>query len=209
VPTFEEVMALVALPEDTLLLCLAGDVMAEIADLQRQLDEAPPASNIGERSPAAILQERIAEAAERMRASEVPFKLRAIDGKAWGPFDAVKPLPVKDEPDEVYQARLYPWITEMVSRTCIDPVMSPEQVDQLVLALPPMSWARLQNACWVLNAGPVEVPNFVAVSAQTMVSDETSKPPTGPGAASRNGSAQSRRKSPRTNTTTETVSPAA
>jgi hypothetical protein len=208
VPTFEEVMALVTLPEDTVSLCLAANLMAEIADLQRRRDEAPPPSNLGERSPAAVLDEQIAAVAERMRASTVDFRLRALNGREWIAFHAGRPEPVKDESDDVWQARIFPWLAEMVSLTCVEPVMTSDQVGELVDRLPAQSWARLQNACYEINIGVVEAPNFVAVSPQTTPSGETSRPPTGPDAASRNGSAQSRRKSPRTNTT-KVVSPAA
>jgi hypothetical protein len=208
VPTFEEVMALVALPEDTVSLCLAANLLAEIGDLQRQRAEAPPPSNLGERSPASVLDERIAEVAEQMKASTVAFKLLALNGREWIAFHAARPVMVKDEPDAVWQERIFPWLADMVSRTCVEPAMTPEQVGELVDRLPAQSWALLQNACYDINIGVVEAPNFAAVSSPTTPSDETSKPPTGPDAAIRNGSAQSRRKS-RPSSTTETVSPAA
>ncbi len=201
-------MAVVALPEDTVSLCLAANLLAEISDLQRQRAEAPPPSNLGERSPAAVLDERIAEVAERMKASTVDFKVRALGGREWVAFSATRPVPVKDEPDDVWQTRIFPWLAEMVSKTCVDPVMTADQVGELVDRLPAQSWALLQNACYTVNIGVVEAPNFAAVSSPTQTYDETSEPPMGPVAASRNGSAQSRRKSPRTNTT-ETSSSAA
>lgn len=200
-PTFEEVMAVVALPEDTVPLCLAANLAAEVADLQRQRDEAPPAASIGERSPAALLDERIAEVAERMKAATVDFKLRAIGGREWEPFFLSRPTRGDDEAEDDWGARWFPWMAELVSRTCVDPVMTADQVGELVDRLHAAAWSQLQTACWVLNTGRVEAPNFSDVSSPTQTSGATSKPPTGPDAAIRNGSARSRPRSPRTSTT--------
>ena len=185
-------MAVVALPEDTVSLCLAANLLAEISDLQRQRVEAPPPSNLGERSPGAVLDERIAEVAERMKASTVDFKIRALGGREWVAFSATRPVPVKDEADDAWQARIFPWLAEMVSKTCVDPVMTPEQVGELVDRLPAQSWALLQNSCYSVNVGVVEAPNFVAVSPPTQTYDETSEPPTELTPPTANGSVRSR-----------------
>lgn len=208
-PTFEEVMALASLPEDTLPLCLAGKLVAEAVDLQRQFAEAPPASNLGERSPASIVAERLEDVAERMKAATVVFKLRAMDGKKWDVLYAAKPIRGKDESEDDWQARIFPWTADLVAATCVDPVMTAEQVGELVDALHGVAWAKLQNRCWSLNAGDVEAPNFVNVSPSTLDFSETSKPPTTPAGLTANGKVVSRPKRPRTSTTTETASSAA
>lgn len=208
-PTFEEVMALASLPEDTLPLCLAGKLVGEVADLQRQRMEAGPASSIGERSPAAVIDDQIRELAERMRAATVPFKLRAMDGKKWDAHYAVLPLKGKDESDKAYAPRKYAWVAEMVSLTCVDPVMTPEQVDELVGKLHGLHWDKLSNTCWALNAGEVEAPNFVNVSPEILISDGTSEPPSTQVSASANGKVVSRPRRPRTSTTTGAASSAA
>lgn len=205
-PTFDEIMAVVALPEDTVPVCLAANLQNQIAELQRQRADAPAASNVGERSPAAVLDERITEVTERMKASTVNFKLRAIPGREWEPLWLSRPDRAEGEADKDFGFRHFPWAAEVVARTCVDPVMSAEQVGELVDRLHGYTWATLQNACFVLNMGKVEVPNFASVSPQTPTSDGTSKPPTGPDAAIRNGSTASRQKSPRTSTTTGTAS---
>jgi hypothetical protein len=209
VPTFEEVMALASLPEDTLPLCLAGKLVAEVADLQRQFAEAPPPSNLGERSPASVLAERIAEVAERMKAATVDFKLKAMDGKKWDAHYAILPLKAKDESAEDYAPRKFAWVAELVSLTCVDPPMSAGQVAELVDRLHGSAWDKLSNTCWALNAGDVEVPNFVSVSPPTPVFSETSKPPSKPAGPTANGKVASRQKRQSTSTTTGTVSSAA
>ena len=208
-PTFEEVMALASLPEETLALCLAGNLVGELADLQRRRAEASPAASISERSPAAVLDEQIGELAERMKANTVVFKLRAMNGKTWDNLYAKLPTRGKDETDEAWRPRQFAWVAEMVSLTCVDPVMTGEQVGELVDRLHGLAWARLQNTCWTLNQGEVEAPNFVNVSPETPLSGGTSPPPTTQASALANGKVANRQRRPSTSTTTGTVSSAA
>jgi hypothetical protein len=194
-------MALASLPEETLPLCLAGNLVGELADLQRQRAEAGPATSIGERSPGAVLDDQIGELAERMKAATVVFKLRAMDGKKWDAHYAVMPTRAKDETDEDWLPRRFVWVAQMVALTCVDPVMTGEQVGELVDRLHGLAWDRLSNKCWVLNQGEVEAPNFASVSPQTPISGETSAPPTTQVSASANGKVVSRQKRPSTSTT--------
>ena len=202
-------MALASLPEETLPLCLAGNLVGELADLQRQRAEAGPATSIGERSPAAVIDEQICELAERMKAATVVFRLRAMDGKKWDTLYATLPTRGKDETDEVWQPRLFVWVAQMVSLTCVDPVMTPEQVGDLVDRLHGLAWARLSNKCWGLNQGEVEVPNLVSVSPEILLSSGTSEPPSTQVSASVNGKVVSRPKRQSTSTTSTTASSAA
>jgi len=200
-PTFEEVMALASLPEETLPLCLAGNLVGELADLQRQRADAGPATSIGERSPAAVLDEQIGALAERMKAATVAFKLRAMDGKKWDALYAVLPLQGKDESAEDYAPRKFAWVAEMVAQTCVDPVMTPEQVAKLVDRLHGLAWDRLSLKCWVLNQGEVEAPNLGNVSPETPISDGTSAPPLTKESLTANGKVGSRPKRQSTSTT--------
>lgn len=208
-PTFEEVMALASLPEDTVPLCLAGKLVGQVADLQRQRAEAGPATSIGERSPAAIIDDQIRELTERMKAATVAFKLKAMDGKKWDALYARVPVKKKDESDDDYAPRKFVWVAEMVSLTCVDPPMSTDQVGELVDRLHGLAWDRLSNTCWVLNQGEVEAPNFVNVSPQTPISGETSEPPSTQVSPSANGKVVSRPKRPSTSTTVKADSSAA
>lgn len=208
-PTFEEIMARVALPVATVSLCLAGDVLDEIATLKRQLADAPPASNLGERSPAAAIRERLEAATARMRESEADFKLRAIPGPEWNPFWVSSPNQEEAESDTDYQTRFVPWICEMVARCCVEPQMTTEQVGLLSLELPATSWNQLVNACFRLNRTEVAVPNFEPASDEIPSSNGTSGrllPTESPTAAT---SAASPAKQRRTSTTTRADSSAA
>lgn len=204
-PTFEEILAKASPSTGSVHLLVGGELVGEIRELERQLTNAKPPTSLGERNPATVIAEQIAALQERMRASEVEFKLQAMGGRAWDALKVLQPQREKEEDLEAYAGRFFDWSTIMVSRTCVDPVMTPEQVAQLVDRMPGSSWDELSNACWALNAGKVSVPFSAAVSALTSGSDETSRRPSSsasppPGSAARNG-----RRAPRTSTTKPAV----
>lgn len=174
-PTFEEVKARASRPATAVALCLDGAALGEIRDLERRLAEAPLPGNLGERSQAAILREQIEQVQERARESEVDFKLRAIRGADWLPFWQTRPAREPDESEEAFNARWFVFVCDMLARTCVDPVMTPEQVAELADELPLDSWDRLCGAAWDLNTRKVTIPFSDAVSVLTQTSDETSR----------------------------------
>jgi len=206
--TFEEILARASLAEDTVTLCLDGRVLDEIGALQRRIAEAPPPVNLGD-DTRARLQEQLAGAVERMRASQVDFHLRALPGPEWNAFYAASPTREDKESDEDWAPRIYPWLTQMVSRTCTEPAMTAEQVTELAGRLHATSWNRLTNACWLLNRNEVEVPNFDPVSDGTPRSAPTSAPPTAPASATPASAGASPPRRPRTSTTRPVDSSAA
>lgn len=169
---FDAVKKLASLPTDTLPLCLAGELVGEIADLERQLAATPAASNVGE-SPRRVIAEQIAELRERMQESTVDFRLRAMPSKVWTRFWSNMPVRGEKESHAEWSERVHPIYTELVSRTCVDPQMTVEQVDELSGLLHGSAWIRLTNACIAINAGEVNVPNFSAASDLTGSSEQT------------------------------------
>jgi hypothetical protein len=181
--TFEQVMALATLPETRLPLCLDAKLQGELDVLLVQLGEAGPAASLGERSPASLIQERIDGVVQRMRDAEVTFVIRALSGREWTRLWLVRPERDKDEPAEAYGERLFPWYAQMLSKCCVEPAMTAEQVGLLVDKLHPSAWNALANACMEQNDVEVKVPNFAAVSEVTPNSQTTSPPPSPSGSA--------------------------
>jgi len=173
VSDFDEIKKRASLPTKILPLCLAGEVMEEIDDLERQLAEAKPSENLEERSPKLVIAEQIAEAQERMREATVDFHLRAMGARTWSAFYAGQPERRDGESGTEWDERIYPWYAELVSRSCTDPVMSVEQVAELVDLINGRSWAELTNTCFLLNAGKVDIPNSDAASALIRSSEQT------------------------------------
>lgn len=167
---FADILAQARLPEATVTLCLRGDLAAEWGDLERQLaDASTSAPSLAERSPARIIAEQMEDLRARMVASAVTIRLRALPAPVWGQLYAERPIRAKDsgESEQAWRDRWYAWVADLVSRCAIDPVMTVEEVGQLVDVLSGVQWDELSNAAWLLNERKVEIPFSAAVSALT------------------------------------------
>lgn len=169
---FDAVAKLASLPTDTVPLCLAGELVGEVAQLERAYAEAGPATNLGE-SPRRALAEQIAELQERMRESVVDFHLRAMGARAWSRFWASLPVRVEGESDEDIAERTFPFYVKLLAKCCTDPVMSEAQVEELSDLLHGSAWTRLCSAAIAVNGGAVNIPNSEAVSASIGSSEPT------------------------------------
>lgn len=203
-PTFEEVKARASRPATVVSLCLDGAALGEIKALERQLTDAPAASNLGERSPAAVIVEQIEAVQARARESMVDFHLRAIRGVDWIPFWELRPQPAEGESPVDFNGRWFTYVCQMVALTCVDPVMTPEQVAELVDTLPADSWTALYDEVWALNTNKVSVPFSAAASALTSPSGETPRRLPSSGSPSADSAATSPAR--RRRTTTKPVS---
>lgn len=202
--TFDEVMARLTPAEDVVWLCLDAAAGARLRELEREFAAAPAVpTSLAERSPASAIAEQIEALRERMRGSEQAFRLRAMPGKDWLAFYARRPLRQANQSEEDWQEPWHTWLLEMVARTCHEPQMTQEQASQLADALNGADWAELSDACWALNTGKVSVPFSKAAYVLTGSSEQTSRRQPASASPSANGSAPSRARSRRTNTTTK------
>jgi hypothetical protein len=161
---FDQVRKLASRATDVISLCLAGDLVEQLADLNRQLEAAPAPTNLGD-TTRRDLAERIVALQDQMRESTVDFRLRALPARQWDPLWAAVPDRIEGEAPEAYAERLFPYYTTIVSRTVVDPAMTPEQVADLVDDLSSGTWNRLARRCVRVNLGEVDVPNSEAASA--------------------------------------------
>lgn len=170
---FDEVLKLATLPTRTVSLCLAAELVDEIAQLEAQFEQAKPPTNLGDVSPKRAIAEQIAELQERMRESTVDFRLKAMSARVWTNFWASLPVRAENEPVAAWEERAFPFYAEMVARSCVDPVMNVEQVGELAELLHHRAWSALASACMALNMGEVDIPNSAAASELTGNSEQT------------------------------------
>lgn len=172
---FDAVKKRATLPTRTVPLCLDAELVDEIAQLEAQLADAKPPTSLGDVSPKRVIAEQIAELQDRMRESKVDFKLRALPSRTWDKFWATMPIRKdKDkESDDDWEARAFPFYAEMLSRSCTDPVMSVEQVTELVDLIHHKAWSTLVSECMALNMREVDIPNSAAASELTRDSEQT------------------------------------
>lgn len=175
---FDEIKKLASLPTQIVPLCLAGELVAEITRLERQLERTPKPTSLGD-SSRRVIAEQILAVQEQMRESTVEFHLQAMGPRVWSRFWANQPTrkePKGDQPgesDEEWEARAFPFYAELVARSCVDPPMSTEQVGELCDLLHTSAWNRLATACIRLNTDEVDVPNSVAASELIGNSEQT------------------------------------
>jgi hypothetical protein len=129
---FDDIKKLASRPSRVVSLCLAGELVEQIDDLERQLVEAGAATSLAEVSPKRAIAEQIVALQEQMRESTIDFHLRALPAREWSVFLADRPERKENEPASEWEPRIFGWQAEMVSRSCVDPVMGVEQVGELV-----------------------------------------------------------------------------
>lgn len=171
--SFEEVIAQAALPEDSVDLCLRRDLTSKFRELERRLQTASTEkANLGERSEASVIAEEMEALRREMVAASVTFRMRALPAPEFNRFKLSLPQRGKDESSEDFVSqKFYPRVVELVSRTCFDPVMTTDQVDQLVQVLSNGDWNALQVAAWGVNDDREGVPFSVAASVAMASSD--------------------------------------
>lgn len=171
--TFDDIRKLASRRTITVPLCLAGELGDEYEQLEAQLADVKPATNLADASPRRAIAEQLQAIREQMVEATVDFHLRAFSPRAWGIFWNSKPERADGESAEAWDGRIFPFWCELVSRSCVDPEMEPGQVAELAEELNSGSWTRLVNQCILLNHREVDVPNSVAASDLTGNSEQT------------------------------------
>lgn len=164
--SFDEILAGARLPETSVSLCLRGDLDAQWRELERRLQSASrDVASLGQRSEASILAEQIRALEADMAANEVTFRMRADTAKKWSDFIDTKPTRQKDDTDADWSGRWFAWMCQLISRACIEPELTSDQVAQLCDVVSAAQWDNLGNAAWNLNARTAPVPFSLAASA--------------------------------------------
>lgn len=170
---FADIKKRASLPTDTVALCVAGELVDRLARLEAQLAAVKPATSLGDGGERRAIAEQIVALQEEMRDSTVEFHLRALDSRAWAAFWAGWPVRKDGETAAAWNSRVWPAFLELVSRTCVDPVLTTEEADELAGLLHGSAWNRLVNAALALNMGDIDVPNSDAASALIATSEQT------------------------------------
>lgn len=162
------------LPERTVPICLRGDLIAELENLERRLDEAQqrPVDSL-EGNGSGDLVDRIEALQDEMRASTITFRLRALPKPRWRALLAAHPPrrdAATDEPvaeDAQIGLNLETFFDAMIRACLIEP-----EVDDKTWALmagedgrlTDRQLGRLSDAAWEVNRGDVSIPFSHAAS---------------------------------------------
>jgi hypothetical protein len=168
--SFDDVMALAKPRETSVTLCLAGDLAADADRVVAALDaldqqQRRPGASLADGTERAQLTKELEELRELMQSSEVAFRFRALPSKEYSDMIAAHPSP---EPGKEFDAvSLQP---DIIARCCIEPVMTREQVDQLLGRLNERQRDELFGGAWFANNAAVAVPSSRVASVNPPLS---------------------------------------
>lgn len=161
--SFEDIKAKASLATRVVPLCLAGELVEEHGQLERQLADLPAATSLAGTGKQGIIA-ALEAIRERMLEASVDFHLKALPARPWALFYSGQPARKEGESDEDWEPRHFAWQADLVSRSSVDPVMTAEQVGELVDLIHARSWSELFAGAFMVNMGGIDVPNSVAAS---------------------------------------------
>jgi hypothetical protein len=165
---FDELLDQAELPEDTVDVCLRGDLVAKYHGLQQQLAAVPDApagsgSLAGNSAKTELLQE-LEALRRKMRRATQKFTMRALSDRAYSEFlKGHQPRP-EDRRDMLAGYNRDTMGPALLRLCVVDPVISAAQWEKLRDKLSPGEWAKLDLSARNLNFAEVNVPFSPAVS---------------------------------------------
>lgn len=179
------------LPEDVVSVCLRGDLLAEWNRLKALFDAGPGEDDramLSERAAKRRIADQMADVEQQMRAGTVAFRLRALprvrrpgmpaEQLVWNELLEAHP-PRKDDKGKVHQhdaalgVNRATFFDALVRASIVEPEMTDERWDKLVIRLNDGQFDRLFAAAWRLNRDEVDVPFSRAVSMTRRLDDES------------------------------------
>lgn len=189
--TFDDILKGTKLPEDSVEICLRGDLTRRHEDLGRDLEEAQETerkgSSLADGGGARKVAQEIQAVEAEMRQHTHPFGFRALPSREYRELVAQHPRREDDDLDGLYGVNMNTFPAVLISACAIDPPMTVEQVEELLAVLTEGQMMDLFICAANLNRGKVDVPKSVAASAILASSVPKPKQPE-PGVSPRGGS---------------------
>jgi hypothetical protein len=154
--SIEDILARAKPREKTVLVCIRGDLAGEAERLQDELSRVSTdwePADLTDVHPGRELAEQLKELREQVREAEEPFLLRYIGDKAYS--DLMAAHPSKDD-NEAFDSESFP--RALVAASCVEPVMSEEQVAQLFEVINEGEIKKLFDAAWDVHNSSDMVP---------------------------------------------------
>ncbi|MFD5675618.1 hypothetical protein [Streptomyces sp. NPDC127040] len=148
--------------EKVIRICLAGDKLVELDEVERQLaglGKAWEPGSLADADPRKELAEKVAALRTEIRESEQPFRFRALGDKEWSDLLAAHPSPDKDK---VWDPETFG--PALIAECAVDPVMSAEQVKELFEILNGAQRDELWRGAYEVNTEAGSIPFSLAGS---------------------------------------------
>lgn len=150
------------LPQRTIRVCLAADLVAEWEELDRQRKEVARTDSLAD--PAGGINASMEKLREEMTAHTVLFRLQALPKRRWRELFAAHP-PRKDEKGEPIRRDVMlgvhyeNFFDALLKESIVDPKLDDETLTLLLEEkLTDRQWEELTDVAWNLNRGSVNVP---------------------------------------------------
>jgi len=161
--SIEDILAKARPREKTVMVCIRGDLAGEAERLQDELSRVSEdwePTDLSEVHPGRAIAEQLKTVHAQVREAEEPFVLRYIGDKAYS--DLIAAHPSKDE-REAFDSEAFP--RALVAASCVQPVMSEEQVTALFEVINEGEIKKLFDAAWDVHNSSDVVPFSLAASA--------------------------------------------
>lgn len=171
--TFAEKLAKAKLPRRTVEICLAGDLVAEFENLERQLDEAarrPASDSIEDDGGVTAIAEQMEALRQQMREDSHTFVVQALPRPAYQRLkDEHPPRESEDgeirREDVILDANYDTFLTPLLRASLVDPVLDDATWADLESKISDSQFNALVNAAVTVNKGGLSVPFSRAASA--------------------------------------------
>ncbi len=187
------------LPERTVEVCLRGDLVARIEELERQAEatDQPDMMN----NPALMIVREIEALQEQMRASTRALRLRALPRTEYTALEAAHPVRKDNEHDKKTGWNVETFPEALIRRCLVEPVFTDAQWSRFVDCLTQHQYDRLGVVAIEVNKRDVAVPFSFAASRIRSNSEGESKRLNGSGSPSEGSTDGNRAARRRTRTT--------
>jgi hypothetical protein len=161
--SIEDILAKAKPREKTVMVCIRGDLAGEAERLQDELsrvNEDWEPADLGAVHPGREIAEKLKAVHAQVREAEEPFLLRYIGDKAYSDLVAAHP---SDNDQEAFDSESFP--RALVAASCVQPVMTEEQVVALFEVINEGEIKKLFDAAWDVHNSSDVVPFSLAASA--------------------------------------------
>lgn len=156
-----DVIASAALPERSVQLCLRGDLLAALQDLQRQLTDAEREDKAGgslDGGAAREVAEQIQTLREEMLDHTITVTIRALPRKKFRTMVVEHPPREDNEGDRVLGFNPDTFFDALMRVCAVEPVLDEALWADLEDKLSDGQWQTLTNAAWAVNERDLSVP---------------------------------------------------
>jgi hypothetical protein len=165
--------------EASVAVCLDGELLSRIAEVEARIPAEERDDDRENRTPVAPALKREAdELREQAESDAVTFRFRSVGSKAWSDLLAQHP-PSKEQRRETgvdYNPDTFPQAA--IQASCADPTLDDEDAAWLVEHLSLGQFRRLWTACLEANVGPGDLPKARRTAAPpATASSSTTAPP--------------------------------